>query len=132
MLSTIGPTISKVQLSKHQMHSLPVYSSMLERVQGDDGWLAVGDAASSYDLIAAQGLYKTLINGVAAGRVIAKRLGDEPQASSKIADNYQRSISVAYQNYAQNREYLYRLEQRWEGSLFWQNRWKTLDMPAAA
>lgn len=119
----IGPVIQKMQLSNQQMHSLPVYSSLLESVQGDD-WLAVGDAASSYDPIAAQGLYKALINGVAAGQMIASRLSGNARTTTDTIGNYQQNISNAYLDYSKNRQYLYKLEQRWGRSLFWQNRWQ--------
>ncbi len=45
-------------------------SFLLDKAAGN-GWLAVGDAASTYDPISSQGIYKALSDGLQAANVIA-------------------------------------------------------------
>ena len=101
-------------------NSLVVYSApsfLLNQVAGD-GWLAVGDAASAYDPISAQGIYKALSDGLQAAKVIAAYF----RGNTYRLGEYQSSIETRFDNYLKNRNYFYRLEQRWAASLFWQRR----------
>jgi len=95
---------------------LPIQSALLDQAEGDR-WLAVGDAAASYDPIAAQGVYKALADGVAAGRLLAARLGGGPSGPG-----YGERIVRQFQEYSANRSYLYGLESRWPESPFWRTR----------
>ncbi|EKU99127.1 flavin-dependent dehydrogenase [Leptolyngbya sp. PCC 7375] len=92
-------------------------SFLLDQV-GGGGWLAVGDAASAYDPIASQGVYKALSNGLAGAQVVA---ADFQNAPSMLAD-YQTLITNQFQDYLQNRNYFYAMEQRWPDSSFWKKR----------
>lgn len=97
---------------------LPIQSSLLARVDGP-GWLAVGDAAASYDPVAAQGVYKALVDGVAAGRDVARGCGAAlpPPPRPRAA-----LVAERYADYCLNRAYLYGLETRWPDALFWRER----------
>ena len=90
---------------------------MLERVVGA-GWLAVGDAASVYDPISSQGIYKALSNGLAAAQVVAADF----QGNTSMLEEYQQLMGARFQDYLQNRNYFYDLEKRWPDSPFWQKR----------
>jgi flavin-dependent dehydrogenase len=93
-------------------------SAILSRVTGER-WLAVGDAASAYDPIAAQGIVKALCDGEAAGNAIADFFdgdGDAPLLA------YQDGVFARFTDYLRLRKYLYSLERRWPRSLFWCNR----------
>ena len=86
-------------------------SFLLYPVAGED-WLAVGDAASAYDPISAQGIYKALNDGIEAAIAIVEH--DHVKFSS--------SVKSRFNSYISNRNYFYQQEGRWPDSLFWQRR----------
>ncbi|AVP98518.1 hypothetical protein C7S18_15575 [Ahniella affigens] len=92
-------------------------SSVLEPCVGAD-WLAVGDAASSFDPISAQGLHKAFVQGVAAADAINTAL----QGDASALLQYGLMVRTRYAQYWQQRRYFYALEQRWPESPFWQRR----------
>ena len=92
-------------------------SLLLDRAVGN-GWLAVGDAASTYDPISSQGIYKALSNGVSAAEVIAAFLAGDAERLS----DYQSSVANRFEDYLANRNFFYGLEQRWSASPFWSRR----------
>ncbi|MCI0487628.1 MAG: NAD(P)/FAD-dependent oxidoreductase [Blastocatellia bacterium] len=81
-------------------------------------WLAVGDAAASYDPLSAQGISTGLSTGLGAARAIQKYLGGDPSALRE----YARHISEAFTSYLSDREAYYGLEGRWPTSQFWMRR----------
>lgn len=93
-------------------------SAILSRVTGSR-WLAVGDAASSYDPITAQGLYKALSDGETAGEAIAEFFGSGGDAALL---GYQDALFERFTDYLRLREYLYSREQRWSRGDFWRKR----------
>jgi 2-polyprenyl-6-methoxyphenol hydroxylase-like FAD-dependent oxidoreductase len=93
-------------------------SAILSRVVGER-WLAVGDAASAYDPISAQGIVKALRDGAAAGEAIAGYFAGSGQAPLLA---YQDGVFARFRNYLQLRRHLYQLERRWVQASFWQNR----------
>jgi flavin-dependent dehydrogenase len=93
-------------------------SAILSRVVGER-WLAVGDAASSYDPISAQGIVKALCDGEAAAEAIAGSFGGAGEAP---LDAYQDGVFARFRDYLRLRQYLYGLERRWPQAPFWQNR----------
>jgi len=80
-----------------------------------DRWLAVGDAASAFDPISAQGIYKALQDGVRAGRALAR--GDRVALSE-----YDQAVRERFATYTDQRAYFYEREQRWPQSPFWAGR----------
>jgi flavin-dependent dehydrogenase len=100
-------------------------SFFLDKVVGD-GWLAVGDAASAYDPISSQGIYKALSDGARAGEAIAARLGGN---DAKLRE-YQASATPRFEQYLGQRNFFYGLEQRWPASAFWTRRQARIAVPA--
>jgi flavin-dependent dehydrogenase len=92
-------------------------SFVLDRAYGDH-WLAVGDAASAYDPISAQGIFKALGDGLSAGRRIAEFLAGHGDALA----HQQQDLEQRFEAYVQQRAYYYAQEQRWPGSPFWRER----------
>jgi flavin-dependent dehydrogenase len=92
-------------------------SLLLDRAVGND-WLAVGDAASTYDPISSQGIYKALANGVQAAEVIAAFLAGDGEGLS----DYQAAVASRFEDYLVNRNFFYGMEQRWSASPFWSRR----------
>lgn len=94
-----------------RLHSFPVASDCLDRLGGTN-WLAIGDAASSWDPITSQGIIKAMANGKAAAQVVQAQL-----SMQEFADN----IQILYQQYRQIRRQFYQREQRWSDTPFWQS-----------
>lgn len=92
-------------------------SFVLDRVVGEH-WLAVGDAASAYDPISAQGIFKALGDGLLAGRTIVEVLAGRSDALA----SYQQDVEQRFDAYAQQRADYYAREQRWPDSPFWRER----------
>ena len=93
-------------------------SAILSRVVGAR-WLAVGDAASAYDPVAAQGIVKALCDGEAAADAIA---GFFAGAGEAPLLEYQDGVFARFTDYLRLRQHLYGLERRWPQAPFWQNR----------
>jgi len=86
-------------------------SAILDRVVGED-WVAVGDAASTWDPLSAAGIHKALRNGIDAANAIA----------NGTLDQYERSVRVSFHDYLATRDRYYGLVRRWPRSLFWERR----------
>lgn len=115
----VGEHLKKIQLNDAKYHSYPINSGQLDCLEGRN-WFAVGDAAASFDPIAAQGIYKALHHGLMAGDKAAAWLKGE-----NIELDYSQVITQQYQHYLKNRHYMYQLEKRWPESNFWRNSHKT-------
>lgn len=107
----IGPIIARLEIERKTYFTTPIYSSRLDRPEGN-GWLVVGDAAASYDPVNSRGITKALEDGIAAGRHIAERSNGE--------GGYGEHIRARFRAYAEARTRLYEIEHR-EGP-FWQKR----------
>lgn len=97
-------------------------SAILSRVVGrsaDSLWLGVGDAASSFDPLTAQGITKALSDGWTAGHALAAYLTRGSEVG--LAD-YQASVFDRFNDYLRLRQHLYRREARWPDAPFWRDR----------
>jgi flavin-dependent dehydrogenase len=92
-------------------------SFVLDQAYGEH-WLAVGDAASAYDPISSQGIFKALTDGLSAGRCIVEFLGGRRDALV----SHQHDLEQRFDAYARQRAYFYEQEQRWPESPFWRER----------
>jgi flavin-dependent dehydrogenase len=93
-------------------------SSCQETVIGE-GWLAVGDAAATYDPLSGYGITAALTSGVAAARAIAA-------GSEEALRDYDAWMTDSYARYLSSWLAYYSLEQRWPNSAFWSRRHETL------
>lgn len=94
-------------------------SSYLEQAHGP-GWLAVGDAAMSYDPISAHGITLALRTGIdGANAFLANRPED--------IHSYQAHLTQAFNTYRQEWQRIYQSEQRMNHAPYWQRR--TTGMP---
>jgi flavin-dependent dehydrogenase len=92
-------------------------SSRLNRSVGKN-WLAVGDAASAFDPLSAQGVHKAMESGLrAAQSIIDHWSGDE-----SALQNYARDVDHRFHSYLQLRQAYYTQEKRWPDSTFWHRR----------
>ncbi|HXO22818.1 MAG TPA: hypothetical protein VOA87_23115 [Thermoanaerobaculia bacterium] len=83
------------------------------------GWLAVGDAASTFDPLSSAGIVKALRSGIFASYAIADLLakGDE-----RALERYRSFVREEFAGYARVRDRHYATERRWPESEFWRRR----------
>jgi len=115
--SLLAPRLDACRLERERWRSCPASSSTLDRVEGER-WLAVGDAASAYDPIAAQGIVKALADAADATKAIAAALDGGPEPPWRYADR----VAARFDDYLANRAHLYGLERRWPDAPFWRGR----------
>lgn len=95
----------------------PAQSAWLEPALGG-GWLAVGDAAISFDPLSSQGVLTALVTGITAGQALHAHLtGDQDALAS-----YRARLTTIDAAYQQNRAMCYGLERRWLHRPFWRRR----------
>jgi flavin-dependent dehydrogenase len=93
---------------------LSAESSSLDRCAGE-GWLAVGDAAATFDPIASQGLS----NALASANAGAHAASDYLRGKHDAVEAYAAEMSKAYAFYLHGVLHHYRSERRWIDHLFW-------------
>lgn len=113
----IGPRADKLKMTDATYHSCAIYSGVLPTVEGHN-WMAIGDAAMSFDPISAQGIYKGLSHGLMAGTKVNSWLENGDETTSRFSE----LIQAQYKVYQKNRSHMYGLEQRWKDSDFWRKR----------
>jgi flavin-dependent dehydrogenase len=101
------------------------HTHRLERVTGD-AWLAVGDAATTFDPLSSQGVLKSLRSGVLASYAVA----DYFKGTASGLEKYEALTTREFNDYLSARADFYGRERRWEGSPFWLRR-RGLTQPAA-
>ncbi len=92
-------------------------SRRLDVVHGA-GWVAIGDAAMTFDPLSSQGIAKAVEQGSAA----ATAIGDCLKGDRGALAEYEGALSARYAEYLAVRTGYYRLEQRWNDAEFWQSR----------
>ncbi|HYI70413.1 MAG TPA: tryptophan 7-halogenase [Skermanella sp.] len=96
----------------------PTPSFLLDCPAGAD-WLAVGDAASTYDPLSSQGIHKAFVDAMAAAAVVA---GLIERGEAVESSGYAEGIAARFGDYVGNRNYFYDLEARWPDAPFWRHR----------
>lgn len=121
LLDQTRETRERVESQGYRLTSAPriisAHSSCLTTV-ASSSWLAVGDAAATYDPLSSQGIATALNTGLEAARAIHAQLNGQP---SELA-GYARQLARAYAAYVSNRAAYYGLERRWPDSPFWRRR----------
>lgn len=115
MIST-WPMAEHIEPDSLRVRTLPVFRL---DVPCGDNWIAVGDAASAFDPISSQGIYKAVVDGWEASQVIAAKLS----GNDRHSEPYRQYIATNFDDFVRNRNYFYSQEQRWPQSSFWRNRW---------
>lgn len=82
------------------------------------GWLAVGDAASSFDPLSSQGIHKALEDALRAAPAITAFLDDD----AGPIEAYHLHNVARFDDYLRIRAYFYSQEGRWPKAAFWANR----------
>jgi 2-polyprenyl-6-methoxyphenol hydroxylase-like FAD-dependent oxidoreductase len=122
-------TANRIQAHGYRLAARPYFvaadSGRLDCFYGE-GWLAVGDAAMSYDPLAAHGLTLALAGGRDAALAITTYLDGDDDALARYAVR----LEQAYSQYAAMRATYYRAETRWPGAAYWQRRHRLTAAPA--
>jgi flavin-dependent dehydrogenase len=93
------------------------HTQRLTHVVGD-GWLAVGDAATTFDPLSSQGIFKALQSGIFAAYAISDHLAADSGALAK----YEWFVQTEFTAYVATWRNYYYQEQRWPNAPFWQRR----------
>ncbi|SEB24392.1 NAD(P)/FAD-dependent oxidoreductase [Variovorax sp. YR216] len=103
-------------------HSVPADTACLWPMCGA-GWLAVGDAAASYDPLSGQGIFKALSSGRLAADAISANLAGDDSAlryyGAEVCADFRRALAL--------RSVYYAHEHRWPKSMFWHRRHAAAD-----
>jgi flavin-dependent dehydrogenase len=95
-------------------------SSILDSIVGN-GWLAVGDAAMTYDPLAAHGILMAMVTA----RHAARSIGDLFKGKRDTLEDYERTLYWAFREYVVERQQYYDAERRFTNSVYWQARSRT-------
>ncbi|MEO1052839.1 MAG: NAD(P)/FAD-dependent oxidoreductase [Bacteroidota bacterium] len=90
-------------------------SFCLDKLVGE-GWMAIGDAASTYDPITSYGIIKSISHGISSAECIANAAYD----SEALFTNFENEVHQQYEHYKDMRRDFYQLEQRWPENTFWE------------
>ena len=93
----------------------PAMSGIRRTLKGE-GWVALGDAAATYDPLAGTGVVTALTKGLALGRLL---LRETPGAA---ITQYAQAERAAFDDYLKLRQSVYGGERRWAGLPFWRRR----------
>ena len=112
-----GTTLARGGVTPPHVESFACSSSRLDQVSGE-GWLAVGDAAATFDPLSSLGVVHALVSARQGCNTIANFLSGTSEWSREY-DIESRRIFDAYQT---TRASHYALERRWPRSPFWARR----------
>ena len=83
-----------------------------------DGWLAVGDAALSFDPLSSQGLFNALFTGLAAAEAADSFLSGNSDSFAQ----YHQTTQAIFHAYRTKLAATYNAEKRWPAAPFWRRR----------
>jgi flavin-dependent dehydrogenase len=121
LLAEARHTAERVKQGSYRLVASPriraAASGRLEPAAGH-GWLAVGDAAASFDPLSSHGIGAALEGGLRAAVAIQRRLNGDGDALAAYAEHNRR----AYARYQAMWLAYYAEEQRWPDAPFWRRR----------
>jgi flavin-dependent dehydrogenase len=118
----ISKLMQSTNLNFDSIKIMPSGTSRLDIPYGDN-WIAVGDAAFSYDPISSYGITSALASGFYAGHALASKLHNQEDAMA----TYRFIVEKAFQAYSEKLRNHYALENRWKKSIYWKNRFKIME-----
>ena len=113
----LSKILKGISFKKKELRIIPAGTSYLEVPYGKK-WLAVGDAAYSYDPISSYGITSALASGYYGGHALADLLSGKENALNA----YRFVVEKAFIDYMQKLKMHYQAEKRWEDSLYWKKR----------
>jgi len=85
---------------------------------GGENWLAIGDAAQSWDPLSGRGIEKALASAIGAAEAISAARSGTRNALCEMAS----AAEAEFPEYRQTQSRHYRRENRWPDQAFWQRR----------
>lgn len=113
----ISKIIEASDLYTLEVKSMVAGTSRLNIPYGDR-WIAVGDAAFSYDPISSYGITSALASGYYAGQAISSKF----QGKEEAMDAYRYILENAFQAYSEKLNIHYNSEKRWTENYYWKER----------
>jgi len=114
----IGPLIARHAYEPAtEVRGTDASSGRLDCAAGDH-WLAVGDAAQSFDPLSSKGIANALYTGIHGARTVAAALRGDIQALTRYDDH----LAEIFRVYCGQATDVYRQEQRWPAAPFWRRR----------
>lgn len=107
---------------EHSPVALAAGGRWLRKAFGD-GWIAVGDAAQSYDPLSSQGLVCALESGIRAAFAVSAAIDRD----YRHLERYQTLLELQRARYERLRQQFYGLERRYSTSTFWRRRLPSSD-----
>ncbi len=94
-------------------------NSVFTHLEGEQGWVPVGDACASHDPLCGWGVHRAMTNGLLAADAIEAFLlsGD----SSRL-DEYRHHCHQQFKRYLEGLTKRYSIERRWPTAPFWERR----------
>ena len=84
-----------------------------------DNFIAIGDAAASFDPVSSMGIGFAISSACHAARLIQTQLTENTPTKTDI---YQQDILANFNNYMKIRSQFYQKETRWASADFWKRR----------
>jgi len=117
LTKNIAPYLNAQDYMPHmKLHGANAACERLSSCQGRH-WLAIGDAAQSYDPLSSQGITRAFEASLLAAHEILEDLNSNVSYNKK---RYQRQQNIWWDEYRAIREQCYSIEKRWPESQFWQ------------
>ena len=105
---------------------MPAGSAWLEQLSGP-GWLAIGDAALSFDPLSSHGMGSAMTTGYYGACALAEHLAGHPDALA----TYEALVRGMFDDYLERLHQHYGLERRWPNEPFWSRRHEPVTRPLA-
>lgn len=112
----ISERCSLAKISPESLHIIEATGGYLKHAVGSH-WIAVGDAAVSFDPLSSQGIYNAIYTGLRGAEAVNAVLMDNDRTLLQQYDERIKSIRDTYRREVSN---YYRQEQRWSEHAFWQ------------
>ncbi|MCS3430569.1 tryptophan 7-halogenase [Klebsiella sp. BIGb0407] len=103
-------------ISTAPLHIIEATAGYLKQAVSER-WIAVGDAAVSFDPLSSQGIYNAIYTGLRGAEAVNAVLNDNDYS---LLYQYDERIKLIRDAYRQEVSQYYRLEQRWSKHRFWQ------------
>ena len=116
-----APLVNSVLRGCKPSGALVARSAASRRLEpaANERWLAVGDAASRFDPLSSQGIFKALRSGIFASYALGDWLTRSDDSGLR---RYCRYVTNEFESYCKTRAKYYSQEQRWPTSEFWLRR----------
>jgi flavin-dependent dehydrogenase len=112
--------VSSLIAEADPIRELHIYSANSQRIHPviGDRWVAVGDAAASFDPLSSLGIGHALSSGIQGARISDARLAGD----NELADAYSLDVARLWSEFLVRRTAIYQAEKRWQNAAFWTDR----------